>query len=442
MLDNLTDKFAGTFKKLRGHGKLREGNILEAVGEVRMNLLEADVHFKVARAFTEEVKEKALGREVLDSITPAQQFVKIVHDALVDLMEGGQRELDLAARPPVPVLLAGLQGSGKTTTAGKLAVLLRGRKRSPYLVPADVHRPAAIAQLQTLGRQIGVPVYDTQPESDPIDIVKAGVRQAELEGCDTVLIDTAGRLHIDDALMDELARIRAAVEPKEILLVADAMTGQDAVNIAAAFSDRLDLTGVILTKMDGDARGGAALSLTKVTGKPIKFIGVGEKMDALEPFHPERMVSRMLGMGDIVSLVEKAEEVIDQQEAEALAEKIRRDSFTLEDFLSQLQQIKKMGSLEGLMDMIPGMGQLKKKKGFSVDEKELVRVEAIIHSMTPAERRNHQIINGSRRRRIALGSGTSVQQVNRMLKQYMQARKMMKQMARGPMKGLGRRLPI
>ncbi len=442
MLDTLSDKLAGTFKKLRGYGKIRESNILEAVGEVRMSLLEADVHFKVARAFTDQVKEKALGREVLDSITPAQQFVKIVNDALVDLMGGGHHDLELSAKPPVPILLVGLQGSGKTTTAGKLAMLLRGRKRAPYLVPADVNRPAAIEQLKTLGRQIGVPVYDTQPDADPVEIVRAGVRQAEREGCDTVLVDTAGRLHIDDELMAELERIRTAIAPNEILLVADAMTGQDAVNIAKSFGDRLDLTGVILTKMDGDARGGAALSLTKVTGKPIKFIGVGEKMDALEAFHPDRMASRILGMGDIVSLVEKAEEVMDVEEAEVLAEKIRRNSFTLEDFLSQLQQIKKMGSLEGMLDMIPGMGQLKKKKGFSVDEKELVRVEAIIHSMTLSERQNHQILNGSRRRRIAMGSGTTVQQVNRMLKQYVQARKMMKQMTRGPMKAMGRRFPI
>lgn len=442
MLDALSDKLAITFKKLRGYGKLREANVLEAVSEVRMSLLEADVHFKVARAFTDEVKEKALGREVLDSITPAQQFVKIVHDALVDLMGGGHRDLDLAAKPPVPILLVGLQGSGKTTTAGKLALMLRGRKRTPYLVPADVQRPAAIEQLKTLARQLDVPVYDTPEGADPVEIVRAGVRQAELEGCDTVLVDTAGRLHVDEELMEELARMCAAVEPREILLVADAMTGQDAVNIAKSFSERLDLTGVILTKMDGDARGGAALSLRKVTGKPIKFIGVGEKMDALEPFHPERMASRILGMGDIVSLVEKAEQAIDAGEAEALAEKIRRDKFTLEDFLGQLQQIKSMGSLEGLLDMIPGMGQLKKKKGFSVDEKELVRVEAIIQSMTHSERRNHQIINGSRRRRIALGSGTRVQDVNRLLKQYLQARKVMKQMTRGPMRALGKRFPI
>jgi signal recognition particle subunit SRP54 len=357
-------------------------------------------------------------------------------------MGGGQPGLDLAAKPPVTILLAGLQGSGKTTTAGKLAAYLRGVKRSPYLLPADVYRPAAIEQLKTLGRQIDIPVYNAQPESDPVEIAQAGLRQAEVEGRDTVIVDTAGRLHIDEGLMVELERIREVMSPKEILLVADAMTGQDAVNIAKSFNDRLDITGVILTKMDGDARGGAALSLNAVTGKPVKFIGVGEKTDALEPFHPDRMASRILGMGDVVSLVEKAQQAFDEKDAEALALKIQRDAFTLEDFLSQLRQIKKMGSLEDLLDMIPGMTQMKKRKGFELDEKELVRVEAIISSMTPQERGNHQLINGSRRRRIARGSGTTVQEVNRLLKQYMQARKMMKQMRRGPKKAMGRQFPF
>jgi signal recognition particle subunit SRP54 len=442
MLDALSDKLALTFKKLRGYGKIREANILEAVSEVRMSLLEADVHFKVARAFTEGVKQRALGSDVLESITPAQQFVKIVHDELVSLMGGGHPGLDLAAKPPVTILLVGLQGSGKTTTAGKLAAYLRNGKRTPYLLPADVYRPAAIEQLKTLGGQLGIPVYDAQPERDPVEIARAGLRQAELEGCDTVIVDTAGRLHIDEALMVEVERIREAMNPKEVLLVADAMTGQDAVNIAKSFDDRLDITGVILTKMDGDARGGAALSLKAVTGKPIKFVGVGEKTDALEPFHPDRMASRILGMGDVVSLVEKAQAAIDEKEAEALALKIRRDAFTLEDFLEQLRQIKKMGSLEELLDMIPGMTQLKKRKGLQVDEKELVRVEAIISSMTPQERGNHQLINGSRRRRIAKGSGTTVQDVNRLLRQYTQARKMMKLMTRGSKKALGRRFPF
>lgn len=442
MLDALSDKFALTFKKLRGYGKLRESNIVEAVSEVRMSLLEADVHFKVARNFTEEVRKKALGSDVLDSITPAQQFVKIVHESLVELMGGGHQELDLAAKPPVSILLVGLQGSGKTTTAAKLAAYLKKKKRAPYLVPADVNRPAAIEQLKILGRQLDLPVYDTSPGMDPVEIAREARRKGEVEGCDTVIIDTAGRLHIDDDMMAELERISEAIEPREILLVADAMTGQDAVNIAKTFNERLSITGVILTKMDGDARGGAALSLKSVTGKPIKFIGVGEKLDALEAFHPDRMASRILDMGDIVSLVEKAQETIDADEAEALVRKISRDAFTLEDFLSQLRQIKKMGSLEGLLDMIPGMSQLKRKKDLQVDDKDLGRVEAIISSMTPRERANHQLINGSRRRRIARGSGTSVQEVNRLLKQYLQARKMMKQLTRGPMRARGRKFQV
>jgi signal recognition particle subunit SRP54 len=438
MLDALSDKLAVTFKKLRGHGKIREGNVLDALGEVRMSLLEADVHFRVVKDFVEGVKKKALGAEVLDSITPGQQFVKIVHEELVELMGGGHRGLDLAAKPPVPILLVGLQGSGKTTTAGKLARYLREKKRSPYLVPADIQRPAAIEQLKTLGRQLGIPVHDTQPGRDVVETVREAVRQAELSVLDTVIVDTAGRLHIDDALMAEVARIRDAIQPKEILLVADAMTGQDAVNIAKAFNERLEITGVILTKLDGDARGGAALSLRAVTGKPIKFVGLGEKLDALEPFHPDRLASRVLGMGDIVSFVEKAQAAIDVEEAEKVAAKIRRNAFTLEDFRSQLQQIKKMGSLESLIDLIPGMSQLKKQKGFDVDEKELVRIEAIINSMTLRERNDYQIINGSRRLRIAKGSGTSVPEVNRLLKQYAQARKMMKQLSGMSLKGLGR----
>ena len=438
MLDALSDKLAVTFKKLRGHGKIRESNILEALSEVRMSLLEADVHFRVAKDFVESVKRKALGAEVLDSITPGQQFVKIVHDELVELMGGGSTALDLAAKPPVPILLVGLQGSGKTTTAGKLALWLRSRKRSPYLVPADLQRPAAIEQLKTLGRQLGIPVHDSRPGTDPVALVQEGVRQAELSACDTVIIDTAGRLHIDDALMEEVARVRNAIRPKEILLVADAMTGQDAVNIAGAFNDRLGITGVILTKMDGDARGGAALSLRAVTGRPIKFAGVGEKLDALEPFHPDRLASRILGMGDIVSLVEKAQSAIDVEQAEQLASRIRRNAFTLEDFRNQLQQIRKMGSLESLLDLIPGVGQLRRQKGMEVDEKEIVRVEAIINSMTLGERANHQLINGKRRLRIARGSGTSVADVNRLLKQYVQARKMMKQMSGMSPRSLGR----
>ncbi len=438
MLDALSDKLAVTFKKLRGQGKIRESNILEALSEVRMSLLEADVHFRVAKDFIASVREKALGAGVLDSITPGQQFVKIVHDELVELMGGGSTALDLAAKPPVPILLVGLQGSGKTTTAGKLALWLRSKKRTPYLVPADLQRPAAIEQLRTLGRQLGVPVHDSRPGTDPVALAREGLRQAELSACDTVSVDTAGRLHVDDALMDEVARLRDAIGPKETLLVADAMTGQDAVNIARSFHERLGITGVILTKMDGDARGGAALSLRAVTGRPIKFVGVGEKLDALEPFHPDRVASRILGMGDIVSLVEKAQATLDVDEAESLATRIRRNEFTLEDFRSQSRQIRKMGSLESLIDMIPGVGRLRKEKGLDVDERELVRVEAIIDSMTRAERANHQLINGKRRLRIARGSGTTVADVNRMLKQYVQARKMMKQMSGMSPRSLGR----
>jgi signal recognition particle subunit SRP54 len=438
MFDNLSDKLSLIFKKVRGHGKLNEKNIQEALREVRMALLEADVNYKVVKDFTGAVKERASGREVMESLTPGQQFVKIVHEELISTMGSKRAELNLQGKNPASLVLVGLQGSGKTTTAAKLAVWLRGAKRLPYLVPADVYRPAAIEQLTRLGDQIQVPVYPSRLNQDPVDICVAAREQALALGRDTLLIDTAGRLHIDEDLMGELGRIRKAIEPSEILLVADAMTGQDAVNVAERFNDLLDIDGVILTKLDGDARGGAALSIRSVTGKPIKFVGVGEKVNALEPFHPDRMASRILGMGDILSLIEKAEAAIDEKKALELEEKLRKDAFTLEDFQDQLKQVRQMGSLQDLVAMIPGFNKIKKMPGVQPDEKELVRIEAIINSMTLKERRDHTILNGSRRKRIAKGSGTSVQDVNRLLKQYVQARQMMKKIQKMGPRGLGK----
>ena len=438
MFDTLTDKLSGIFKKLKGHGKLNEKNIQDTLREVRMALLEADVNYKVVKEFTTLVRERGLGAEVMESLTPGQQFIKIVNEELTKLMGGQGTGLKLDDQRPASILLVGLHGCGKTTTAAKLAVLLRKKKRVPFLVPADVYRPAAIDQLTTLGAQIGVPVFPSTTDQDPVWIATQARQVAIQQGCDTMIIDTAGRLHIDEELMEELHQIKEKVHPSEILLVADAMTGQDAVNIASRFNELLDLDGIVLTKMDGDARGGAALSIKAVTGKPIKFIGVGEKPDALEPFYPERMASRILGMGDILSLIEKAEAAIDEKKAMELEEKLRKDAFTLEDFLDQLQQIRKMGSLEQLMSMIPGINKLKKLPGMEPDERELVKIEAIINSMTRQERRDHTMINGSRRKRIARGSGTTVQGVNRLLKQYIQARTMMKRIQKIGPKGLGR----
>jgi len=443
MFETLSEKFQGVLKKLRGHGRISEGNIEEALREVRMALLEADVNYKVVKDFTAAVREKALGAEVLASLSPDQHFIKIVHGEMAKMMGGEALDLDLARRPPVSVMLVGLQGSGKTTSCGKLALNLQKRKRRPYLVPADVYRPAAIEQLKVLGGQLGIPVFDSSPSADPVDICREAVRYAELNGYDTVLLDTAGRLHIDEELMEELRRIKAAVEPSEILLVADAMTGQDAVNVARAFHEKLSLTGVLLTKMDGDARGGAALSIRAVTGAPVKFVGVGEKLEALEPFHPDRMASRILGMGDILTLVEKAQETIDEKKAQELTRKLRRSEFTLDDFRDQLVGLRKMGSLEDILGMIPGVGgKLKELKGAVPDEKELKRVVAIIDSMTREERRNARIINGSRRKRIAQGSGTTVQDVNRLLKNFQQAEGMMKRLTKGGGKKMGRNLPF
>jgi signal recognition particle subunit SRP54 len=385
-----------------------------------------------------DIKGRALGQEVLASLTPGQQVVKIVNEELTALLGGKHQDLTLTGPAPVSVMLVGLQGSGKTTTAGKLAVHLRKQGRNPYLVPADVYRPAAIDQLRKLGEQISVPVFGSETDADPVQICTEARTAAQMAGCDTLLLDTAGRLHVDEALMAELDRIKEAVSPADILLVADAMTGQDAVNIAKAFDERLDIGGVVLTKMDGDARGGAALSIRSITGKPIKFIGVGEKLSELEAFHPDRMASRILGMGDVLTIIEKAQEVVDEKKAVELEKKLRKNQFTLEDFRDQMRQIRKMGSLTDILGMIPGMGKVKQMKNLQVDEKELVHIEAIINSMTPQERRQHAIINGSRRKRIAAGSGTRVQDVNRLLKNYAQVMKMMKKFNKGGMRGMGR----
>jgi signal recognition particle subunit SRP54 len=430
MFESLSDKISLTLKKLRGHGKLTEKNVQEALQEVRLALLEADVNYKVVKKFIEDVRQKAMGQEVLESLTPGQQFVKIVYGELTLLMGGARQQLNLTGRTPFSIMLVGLQGSGKTTTAGKLALHLRQQGRNPFLVPADVYRPAAVDQLKKLGSQLGIPVYGSGQKLKPEDICQDALNKAGAVGADILIMDTAGRLHIDEELMAELVRIKERIRPAEILLVADAMTGQDAVNVAKTFNDLLDITGVILTKMEGDARGGAALSLKAVASKPIKFIGVGEKLDALEPFFPDRMASRILGMGDVISLIEKAQEEYDEKEALNLAKKLKKREFDLEDFRSQLKQVKKIGSLEQILSMLPGMGQLKQLKALKPDEKELVKVEAIINSMTKQERRNYKIINGSRRRRVALGSGTSVQDVNRLLKNFAQAKKMMENMSR------------
>jgi len=444
MFDTLTDKLDSIFKKLRGQGVMTEENIRDALREVRLVLLEADVNFKVVKEFIEKVRTRAVGAQVMQSLAPGQQVIKIVHDELVSLMGGGDdNSLNLAARPPVSVMMVGLQGSGKTTSCGKLARHLKAQRRRPLLVPADVYRPAAIDQLKTVGKQLGIEVYDSKSGQDPVDICREALRYAELSGFDTVILDTAGRLQIDEELMEELVRIKEITDPREILLVADAMTGQEAVNVATGFDIRLGLTGVVLSKLDGDAKGGAALSIKAVTGKPVKFVGLGEKLDALEVFHADRLVSRILGMGDVLTLIEKAQSAFDEKDAVKLQEKLRKNEFTLEDFKNQLQQIKKMGSLESIMGLIPGMGKMMKQmQGAQPSEKELKRIEAIIDSMTLAERANHSILNGSRRLRIAKGSGTSVQEVNQLLKRFVEAQKVVKQLqklgGKGMLRGMGK----
>jgi signal recognition particle subunit SRP54 len=433
MFESLSDRLEGIFKKLKGRGFLKEEDVDAALKEIRMALLEADVNFKVVKDFVEKVRERAVGKAVLESITPGQQVVKIVNDELTALMGGGQSKINLAANPPTIIMLVGLHGSGKTTTSAKLANNFKKDGRRPMLVAMDTGRPAAIDQLKTLGAQIDVPVHATQPGDDPVKIFPEALKKAKLEGRDILILDTAGRLHVDDDLMLELDNLKKVASPNEILLVADAMTGQDAVNIAATFNDRLDLQGVILTKMDGDARGGAALSIVHVTGKPIKFIGEGEKIDALEPFYPERMASRILGMGDVVSLVEKAQDAVGMDDALNLEQKLKGNRFTFEDLKDQIKQIKKMGPLENLLGMIPGLG--KQLKGVNIDDRAFVKVEAIISSMTEQERKNYVILNGSRKKRIAAGSGTAVADVNKLVKQHVTMKKMLKKMKRG--KGFG-----
>ncbi len=442
MFESLGEKFDGLWRKLRGQGRITEANIEDALRDVRLALLEADVNVGVVKQFVEAVKRDALGEEVLRSLTPEQHFVKLVHRELVRLLGETSVALDVGGAPPVVVMLVGLNGAGKTTTTGKLARWLRDeRGRRPYLASLDVYRPAAIEQLRVLAEQLAMPAHATSAEGDPVRIAADAIAAARAQNADTVLLDTAGRQTVDDALMLELERIRAAVEPRQIVLVADAMTGQDAVATAEGFARRLPLTGVILTKIEGDARGGAALSLRSVTGKPILFAGTGEKLDALEPFHPDRIASRILGMGDVLSLIERAEKAYDRDKAEAFQKKLKKNEFDLEDFREQLTAVKKMGSMVDVLGMIPGVKKLFKGAELAGAEDELKRIEAIINSMTKQERRNHLILNASRRKRIASGSGTSVAEVNRLIKQFEQTRKVMKKLGSGPQAMRGMNLP-
>lgn len=434
MFENLSDRLDRSFKLLKGEGKITEINVAETLKDVRRALLDADVNFKTAKQFTETVKEKALGQNVLTAVKPEQLMVKIVHDELALLMGGTSVDIDLKNSPSI-ILMSGLQGSGKTTFSGKLANLLKTKKgKKPLLVADDIYRPAAIEQLKVLGTQIDVPVYFEEGNKNPVEIAQNAIKKAKADGNDVVIIDTAGRLAIDEAMMEEIASIKKAVKPNEILFVVDSMTGQDAVNTAKEFNDRLDFDGVVLTKLDGDTRGGAALSIRSVVNKPIKFVGMGEKMDALDVFHPERMADRILGMGDIVSLVERAQEQYDEEEARRLQKKIAKNQFDFNDFIAQIQQIKKMGNLKDLAAMIPGVG--KAMKDIDIDDNAFKSIEAIIYSMTPKERTNPEMLNGSRRQRIAKGSGTSIQDVNKLIKQFDETRKMMKMMTQ--MKGAGK----
>ena len=438
MFDSLTERLQGVMQSLKGHGKLTAEDIDAAMREIRLALLEADVNFKVVREFVAHVKERALGAEVMESLTPAQQVVKIVNEELIALMGSGDSKLVFSGHPPTVILMAGLQGSGKTTTCAKLAKLLKKDGKSPVLIAADVYRPAAIDQLQTLGERVGVPVYAPGDHLDPVDIARDGIEFARRHG-DVAIVDTAGRLHVDEELMAELVNIRDAIKPHNVLLVVDSMTGQDAVNAADAFRGHVDLDGVVLTTLDGDARGGAALSVRAVTGKPIKFASTGEKLDDFDTFHPDRMASRILGMGDVLSLIEKAEDSLDEKQAADMEARLRRAEFTFEDFLAQLKQVRKMGSLSSIIGMLPGVPGMKELKNVQVDDGQLDRIEAMIFSMTPKERRHPDIIQGSRRQRIARGSGTSVQDVNALLKQYREMQKMLKMFSSGRMKGF--RLP-
>ena len=431
IFESLSDRLQETFKKLRGHGKLTEDDVNEAMRDVRMALLEADVNFKVVKNFIKTIKERAIGQEILETLTPAQVVIKIVDEELTNLMGGTQSRINMSPQPPTVIMMVGLQGAGKTTSAGKLGLSLRKQGKRPVLVAADIYRPAAIKQLQVVGENLGIPVFAMEECKDAVKIARESLQYAQSHANDVIIVDTAGRLQIDEKLMQELKDIKSSVKPHEILLVVDAMTGQEAVNVAETFNNDLGLDGVVLTKLDGDARGGAALSIKAVTGCPIKFIGMGEKLEALEPFYPDRMASRILGMGDVLSLIEKAQTTFDLEEAKRMEKKLRKDEFTLDDFLSQMQQVKKIGSLDQILGMIPGMGDIKKKLGdqeLDLNGKEMRQIEAIITSMTPQERADITIINGSRRKRIAKGSGTRVQDVNKLLKQFGEMRKMMKKM--------------
>ncbi|WP_066365034.1 signal recognition particle protein [Neobacillus fumarioli] len=427
--EGLADRLQSTIQKIRGKGKVSEADVKEMMREVRLALLEADVNFKVVKDFVKKVSERAVGQEVLKSLTPGQQIIKIVNEELTALMGGEQSKIAVASRPPTVIMMVGLQGAGKTTTTGKLANLLRKKyNRKPLLVAADIYRPAAIKQLETLGKQLNMPVFSLGDQVSPVEIAKQAIAKAKEEHHDYVLIDTAGRLHVDEALMNELKDIKELVKPDEIFLVVDAMTGQDAVNVAQSFNDTLGLTGVVLTKLDGDTRGGAALSIRAVTQTPIKFVGLGEKMDALEPFHPERMASRILGMGDVLTLIEKAQASVDEEKAKELEQKMRTATFTLDDFLEQLGQVRKLGPLDELLKMLPGANKIKGINNIQIEEKQIAHVEAIIRSMTKEEKLHPEILNSSRKRRIAKGSGRTVPEVNRLLKQFEDMKRMMKQM--------------
>ncbi|MCM3360394.1 signal recognition particle protein [Niallia sp. Sow4_A1] len=434
--EGLADRLQNTMQKIRGKGKVNEADVKEMMREVRLALLEADVNFKVVKDFVKKVSERAVGQEVLKSLTPGQQVIKVVKEELTELMGGEESKIGVNKRPPTVIMMVGLQGAGKTTTTGKLANLLRKKhNRNPLLVAADIYRPAAIKQLQTLGKQLDFPVFSLGDQVSPVEIAKQAIEKAKEDHHDYVLIDTAGRLHVDEALMDELKQIKELANPEEILLVVDAMTGQDAVNVAGSFNEQLGLTGVVLTKLDGDTRGGAALSIRSVTNTPIKFVGLGEKMDALETFHPERMASRILGMGDVLSLIEKAQINVDEEKARELEKKMKSDSFTFDDFLDSLSQVKSMGPLDELIKMMPGANKIKGLNNMKVDEKQIAHVEAIIKSMTKQEKEHPEIINSGRRKRIAKGSGRTVPEVNRLLKQFDDMRKMMKQMTNMGQKG-------
>ena len=445
MFESLSEKLSNAFRFFKNKGKLTESDVKAGMREIKLALLEADVNFKVVRDFVKMVSERAVGAEVLESLLPAQQIVKIVNEEMIRLMGETQAKLTISPKPPTVVMMVGLQGAGKTTHAGKLAGMYKKQGKKPLLVACDVYRPAAIKQLQILGEKLEIPVFTLGEKEKPVKIAKEGLKHAEKMGFDMVFIDTAGRLHIDEELMGELQDIKKAVDPTEILLTVDAMIGQDAVTVAEHFNEQLDVTGVILTKLDGDTRGGAALSVRHVTGKPIKFIGVGEKIDAIEPFYPDRMASRILGMGDVLSLIEKAEQAFDEKQAKALEKKIREATFTLDDYLDQFAQLKKMGNIESLLGMMPGMNS-KALKDAKIDERQMARTEAIIKSMTKKEREKPEILNASRKQRIARGSGTTVEDVNKLLKQFEQVRKMMKQLSSGGMKrgmfGMGKKMPF